>query len=41
MLVCIPDVLSPANVKRVREWMDDGRLTARDPFGSEASAATA
>ena len=33
MLVCIPDVLSPAEVKRVREWMDaadfvDGRTTA-------------
>ena len=33
MLVCIPDVLSPANVKRVREWMDaaefvDGKTTA-------------
>lgn len=33
MLVCVPDVLSPAEVKRVREWMDaadfiDGKKTA-------------
>ncbi len=33
MLVCIPDVLSPGEVKRVREWMDaaefvDGKTTA-------------
>ena len=33
MLVCIPDVLSPGEVKRVREWMQaaefvDGRTTA-------------